>query len=245
RPVDRGLRVPGDRALVPAAARDRMEDAARDALRIGHVRHLQLEVGGGDAARADATDADPEEGALHAGGPGRRGDAVIHGEEAARPEVRVRQVGLDVGVGRDRGERRIGRAEGGRPADAHAAVAAELRPADARSARTDVRRGAGVAVVARRHGGGAAAAHPGAVAGGFSEAGVRARAGRAGRLELARRVAAVAGHRVAVVALLAGLDHAVAADRGLLAQDGPEVRLDAAGRQPRPLDTEEVRAARA
>src|SRR5205823_10326140 len=102
--------------------------------------------------------------------------AVVHGEEGFGPEVGVRQVGLDVSVGRDRGERRIGRAEGGRTADAHAAgagvgrgagiavvagrrvrrvyaargrvarivgadicvVAVERRPADARSARTDV-----------------------------------------------------------------------------------------------------------
>src|SRR5207244_1042054 len=122
------------------------------------------------------------------GGPGIRGDAIVHGEERLGPEVGGRQVGLDVGVGRDRGERRVGRAERRRPADAHAAgagvgrgagvavgagcgvrrvhaargriarivgadirvVAVGGRPADADAAAAGVRRGAGVAVGARR-----------------------------------------------------------------------------------------------
>src|SRR5439155_6885836 len=121
----------------------------------------------------------------------------------------------------------------------------EGRAADAHAAGAGVGRGAGVAIVARREGGGATCTHPGAVTGGAGEARVRTNARCPGRLELAGRRAAVAVHRVAVVALLARLDHAVAADRDLLPEDGPEVRLDAAGRQPRALDAEEVRAARA
>src|SRR5205823_3818868 len=170
-------------------------------------------------------------------------------------------------------ERRVGRAERRRPADAHAAgagvgrgagvavgagcgvrrvhaargriarivgadigvVAVGGRPADADAAGAGVGRGAGVAVVARRQGGGTAATHAGAVTRGGGEAGGRARAGRSGRLEPASGRAAVAVQRVAVVALLPGIEEAVSADRGLLPEDGPEVRLDAAGRQPRPL----------
>src|SRR5439155_225454 len=83
-----------------------------------------------------------------------------------------------------------------------------------------------------------AAGAAGAVTRGGGQAHVRARARRPRRVELAGGRAAVAIQRVAVVALLARLDHAVAADRGLLPHEVEEVRLDAAGRQPRPLDAE-------
>src|SRR5439155_15165901 len=289
-----------------------MEAAAADALGIRHLRHLQPQVGTRDLARADAADVDPQEGALHAGGPGIRGDAIVHGELGLGPEVGGRQVGLDVGVGRDRGERRVGRAERRRPADAHAAgagvgrgarvavgagrrvrrvhaargriarivgadirivavggraadadaagagvrrgagvavgagrgvrrvhtargrvagvvgadvaiVAVEGRAADADAAGAGVGRGAGVAVVAHRQGGCAAAAHPGAVTGGGGETRGGAGAGLAGRLELTGGGAAVAGHRVAVVALFTRVEEAVAADRRDLPHEVEEV----------------------
>src|SRR5207247_7465774 len=126
-----------------------------------------------------------------------------------------------------------------------AVVAVERRAADADAAGAGVGRGAGVAVVAHRQGGCAAAAHPGAVTGGGGETRGGAGAGLAGRLELTGGGAAVAGHRVAVVALLTRVEEAVAADRRDLPHEVEGVRLDAAGRQPRPLDAEEVRAARA
>src|SRR5207245_11435281 len=85
-------------------------------------------------------------------------------------------------------------------------------------------------------------ARSGAVAG-VVGADVRGGAGGAERLELTDSRAAVAVQRVAVVTLLAGIEDAVAADHRLLALDRPGVRLDPAGRQPRPLDAEEVRTA--
>src|SRR5438132_69660 len=85
-------------------------------------------------------------------------------------------------------------------------VAVGRRAPDARAAGARVRGRAGVAVVARRHGRGAAPAHAGAVTGGGGEAGGRARAGRSGRLELASGRAAIAVPRVAVVALLPGIE---------------------------------------
>src|SRR5204863_3129515 len=144
---------------------------------------------------------------------------------------------------------RFADAAGGRVAGVGSAdvavVAVEGRAADADAAGAGVGRGAGVAVVAGTRGGRAAGADAGTVTRRGGQADVRARARRPRRVELAGGRAAVAIQRVAVVALLARLDHAVAADRGFLAEDGPEVRLDAAGRQPWPLDAEEVRAARA
>src|SRR5437870_9688371 len=97
RPIYRRPRVPGDGALVPAASRDRVQRAARDALRIGHLRDLQLQVRRRDPARADAGDAHPEEDTLYACATGRRRRAVVRGEQRLRAEVRARLVRLDVG----------------------------------------------------------------------------------------------------------------------------------------------------
>src|SRR5205823_3797686 len=199
--------------FVPPAVRERMEAAAADALGIRHLRHLQPQVGTRDLARADAADVDPQEGALHAGGPGIRGDAIVHGELGLGPEVGGRQVGLDVGVGRDRGERRVGRAERRRPADAHAAGAGVGRGAGvAVGAGCGVRRvhaarggvtglvGADVAVAA---GGRRAADADAARARTGRGAGVAVGAGRrVGRVQTARGgVAGVVGADVAVVAV--------------------------------------------
>src|SRR5207249_5748822 len=88
RPVDRRLRVPRHRQLVPAAVRYRVDAPARDAPGVGHVGDLELQVGAGDVARADAAHADAEEGMLHAGGTRIRGDAVVHEDLRFGPEVR-------------------------------------------------------------------------------------------------------------------------------------------------------------
>src|SRR5207244_1913488 len=135
----------------------------------------------------------------------------------------------------------------GRPARvrrAHVAVGADGRwAADADPARTGVRRGAGVAVVAGERVRGASHAGRGAVAGAATDAGVVG-AGLAGRLELAGRRAAVAGHEVAVVALLAEVHDAVAADVGDLAdEDGELVGLQSATREARSLNRADVLAA--
>src|SRR5207249_10493047 len=95
------------------------------------------------------------------------------------------------------------------------------RAADADAARTGVRRGAGAAVVAGERVRGASRAGAGAVAGAATDAGVVG-AGLPGRLELAGRRAAVTGHEVAGVAILAEVEDAVAADVRDLADDGPE-----------------------
>src|SRR5207249_5350487 len=117
------------------------------------------------------------------------------------------------------------------------------RAADAGAARTGVRRGAGAAVVAGERVRGAPHARGGAVAGAATDAGVVG-AGLAGWLELAGRRAAVAGHEVAVVALLAEIEDAVAADVGDLPDDDGElVGLLSTWREARPVDPEEVRAA--
>src|SRR5438067_4172258 len=126
----------------------------------------------------------------------------------------------------------------------HVAVdAVGRRAADADPARTGVRRGAGIAVVAGQRVRGTPHARGGAVAGAATDAGVVG-AGLAGRLELAGRRAAVAGDEVAVVALLAEVHDAVAADVGDLAdEDGELVGLHSASREAWPLDTEDVLAA--
>src|SRR5207237_5589351 len=86
-------------------------------------------------------------------------------------------------------------------------------------------------------------ARGGAVAGAATDAGV-VRAGLAGGLELAGRRAAVAGDEVAVVALLAEIDHAVPAHvRDLADDDGELVGLLSTWGEARPVDPEEVRAA--
>src|SRR5206468_11345328 len=127
---------------------------------------------------------------------------------------------------------------------AHVAVdAVGRRAADADAARTGVRRGAGAAVVAGERVRGAPHARGGAVAGAATDAGVVG-AGLAGRLELAGRRAAVAGHEVAVVALLAEVHDAVAADVGDLAdEDGELVGLQSDTREARSLNREDVLAA--
>src|SRR5207249_3728166 len=142
----------------------------------------------------------------------------------------------------------VAAAHGGRGAEvgrAHVGVVAGVRHADARPVETGISHRADVAVVARAQGWRTAAADAGAVTRRGGQAHVRARARRPLRCELAGGRAAVAVQRVAVVALLARLDHAVAADRGLLPQDGPEIRHHTARREPRTLDAEEVRATRA
>src|SRR5438477_10784085 len=75
----------------PCAASPRPDHRASPTARSGppwRGADLELEVRGRDPLRADATDADPEEGALHAGGPGIRRDAVVHAEDALGPEGR-------------------------------------------------------------------------------------------------------------------------------------------------------------
>src|SRR2546429_6788248 len=61
RPVDRGLRLGGDGALVPRAVGDRVDAPTRDALGVRHVRHLQPQTRRCDLARADAAHTDAEE----------------------------------------------------------------------------------------------------------------------------------------------------------------------------------------
>src|SRR5439155_14330676 len=137
-------------------------------------------------------------------------------------------------------------ADGGRRAEiggADVLVVAATRPADAGARRAgvahraDVAVGAGDAVVEARE-----AAGPRPVAGVVGADG-RGGAGRAECLELAHGRAAVAVELVAVVALLTDVEDAVAADVDLLADDGEEVRLHAAGGQQRPLHAVEVGAA--
>src|SRR5437667_11306687 len=62
RPVDRRLRVPRHRQLVPAAVRYRVDAAARDALGVRIVSESCSQGAEGDVARADARQADAEEG---------------------------------------------------------------------------------------------------------------------------------------------------------------------------------------
>src|SRR5213079_2369806 len=73
----------------------------------------------GHSACAHTAHVDPQEGALHAGGAGIGGDAVVDREQGLGAEVGGRQVGLDVGVGHHRtdgrrpgGQRRRGRRTG-------------------------------------------------------------------------------------------------------------------------------------
>src|SRR5207247_675327 len=122
---------------------------------------------------------------------GRAGVAVV----ACRGVVRVHAAGC--------------RIAGIRRADV-AVVAVGRGTADADPAGARVRRGAGVAVVAGRRVRRAARAGAGAVARAARDADAVG-AGLAGWPELAGRRAAVAGHEVAVVALLAEIEDAVAA----------------------------------
>src|SRR5262249_21781371 len=94
---------------------------------------------------------------------------------------------------------------------ARVAVVAERGASHAHPARAHVGRGAGVAVVAGPGDEDGGAARAGAVAGAVGT-GVRVGAGCAGRLEPAGRRAAVSAERVAVVALLAGVERAVATE---------------------------------
>src|SRR5207249_3746726 len=165
---------------------------------------------------------DAEEGALHR--------TRIGHQDRARAGVAGGTAGVHEGVGRDRcgGDRRWA---GGR------------RAAHAGAAGTGVRRGAGVAVVAGQRVRGASHAGGGAVAGAAADARVVG-AGLAGRLELAGRRAAVARGEVAVVALLAEVDDAVATDVRDLADDRAElVGLLPTGGEARTLDPNEVRTA--
>src|SRR5207249_2891489 len=85
-------------------------------------------------------------------------------------------------------------------------------------------------------------ARPGPVAG-FVRADRGRGAGRAERLELAGRRAAVAGELVAVVTILTRVEDAVAADVDLLAGDDEEGRLHPTRGKERSLDLEDVGAA--
>src|SRR5205823_13270723 len=91
-------------------------------------------------------------------------------------------------------------------------IAVDRRPAHACAGCTHVGGRAGVAVLARIRIEADDLARPGAVAGAIVGADVGVIAGAAALLEEADRRAAIAAHGVAVVALLAGVDHAVAAE---------------------------------
>src|SRR5207249_9723266 len=150
----------------------------------------------------------------------RAGAAVDSGQGGRRAGTHAGRAGVAGGAGIEIAARHgVGRvhAAGRRVARVgrtHVAVdAVGRRAADADPARTGVRRGAGIAVVAGQRVRGTPHARGGAVAGAATDAGVVG-AGLAGRLELAGRRAAVAGDEVAVVALLAEVHDAVAADVG-------------------------------
>src|SRR5439155_8540786 len=105
-------------------------------------------------------------------------------------------------------QRRVARVGGAEVA----VIAVEQRPARTRAGGAGVGGRAGVAVLARVRIEADDLARPGAVAGAVVGADVGVIAGAAALLEEADRRAAIAAHGVAVVALLAGVDHAVAAE---------------------------------
>src|SRR5207245_5389553 len=135
----------------------------------------------------------------------------------------------------DRGRRaEVGRADVG--------VVAVRRGAEACAEGARVADRAEVAVVAGNRVEAQEPTRPGAVAG-VVGADARGGAGRAERLELARRRAAVTGQGVAIVALLAHVEDPVGADVDRLARDGEQIRLHAADGETRPGHLDEVGAA--
>src|SRR5205823_2460869 len=266
--VDGGLVVPGDRALAPRAAADGVDLSAGEAVGAGCRGYLQMQLGRGDRMRAGPGHVDAEEGALHRTRIGHQdraragvagGTAGVHegvgrdrcggdrrwagGRRAAHAGAAGTGVGGRAGVaviawqgvrGVHAARRRVARVR-----RAHVGIVA----VDRWPARTGVRGGAGVAVVAGQRVRGASHAGGGAVAGAAADARVVG-AGLAGRLELAGRRAAVARGEVAVVALLAEVDDAVATDVRDLADDRAElVGLLPTGGEARTLDPNEVRTA--
>src|SRR5207244_1709169 len=233
----------GEDTLADTAGRGQAER------RTAHVRDAPttagLRCGAGAAGERAAAAVEDRTAVLAPGGAGR-GRAGAGGIEGggARPTRAGVAGGAGIAVVAGQGVRRVRAADrrvAGVGRTRVAVVAVERRPPDACAGRAHVRRGAGIAVVAERHVR-RGQAHAGAVAGSVhARVGAGARAPRC--LEPAGRRATVPVQGVAVVALLAEVEDAVATGLRDLPDDrGELVRLDTTDRQSGADDAEEVLA---